>query len=70
MAAVSYDYSLSDGSFRLYNKQEYVFDSGCLITDYGNHIFLSFSWEIQRICAHDHVDTREYLSFKRMFDLS
>ena len=34
-----------------------------------DHRFLPFSWEIQRICVHDHIDTREYLSFKLMFDL-
>ena len=31
MTTVSYDYGLSDGSFTLFNKQEYFIDSGCLI---------------------------------------
>ena len=43
---------------------------GVQFTDNGNHKFLPFSWEIQRICVNDHVDTREYLSFKRIFELS
>ena len=37
---------------------------------YGKNRFLPFPGEIQRICVRDHVDTREYLSFKLMFDLS
>ena len=31
MTTVSYDYGLSDGSFRLYYKQQYFIDSECLI---------------------------------------
>ena len=31
MTTVSYDYGLSDESFRLFYKQEYFIDYGCLI---------------------------------------
>ena len=31
MTTLSYDYGLSDGSFRLYYKQQYFIDSECLI---------------------------------------
>ena len=42
---------------------------GVWFTDYGNHKFLPFSWEIQRICVYDHIDTREQFSFKTIFEL-
>ena len=67
MTTVSYDYGLSDESFRLFYINKNILLNR---TDYDNHRFLPLSWEIQRICVHDHVDTREYLSFKLMFDLS
>ena len=52
---------------------DYSTNKNILLTmgvDYGKNRFLPFFWEIQRLCVHDHVDTREYLSFKLMFDLS
>ena len=66
MTTVSYDYGLSDESFTLFNEQEYFIDSGCLNYDR----VLPFPWQVQRMCVHDHVDTRDYLTIKLIFDLS